>query len=486
MSLRRYNAKTLGNLIVNRCLDGAVGRVVFGNPIPVDRLFASIRALPFNEPDFIISVLPRLLVCAILGGIYSTQKTADNAKLFRSSALETFLNIRLTLHPTIDRSSSCESLDASPPSDALLLILNVYEALVPIDESVASQFLDLITTLEPGDQGDIWLVKAAARVYFKGGDRSLARHFMASLPAFLLSRSGFQKVSLVLSSVSLLIPTFGPASLAPLDFFWPAVLAAAHSSAAVRASALSLLLEIIPCALANGRFVDINGLHTTRFASAQIDDSVTAFEDSLGANFTKNFSHAFTTALARAFADPETRGAALRLMRMCLGGCPPALAVYYALPFVAYGHDDCGWLIAAAHSECSTIAEFLFDGRAPIDAGHIITFLAQVYTDRYCARRIGLIAECLLLGAARFPREFAPVRNAVIAKAWKVLDAEALPGAIAEAGTFIARIGRIPGIPARSTSGRIRCDDTTLLIFLSGVAEGVAGLVCSDLGLVAA
>jgi hypothetical protein len=480
MALRRHNAEALGNLIVNRCLDGAVRRIVFGHPIPVDRLFACIRALPFSEPGFVISVLPRLLVCAILGGIYANQETADNAKQFRLSALETFERTRLTLNATIGRSSSCESLDSAPASDALLLILNVYEGLFPLSETVASQFLTLITTPEPGDRADIWLVKAAALVYFKGGDRSTALRFMSSLPAFLLSRSGFQKVSLALSSVALLIPTFPPSSTAPLLFFWPALLTATHSSAAVRGSALSLLGAVIPFALAHGGFADISGLHTTRFASAQIDDSVAAFEDSLGANFTKNFAHALTAALTRALAEPDTRAPALRIARACIAGSPRA--VYYALPFVAYGYDDCAWVIAAARSDCATIAEFLFDERPPAEAGHIITFLAGVYGDRHCARRAGLIGECLLLGAARFPRELAKVRNALVAKAWRVLDADALPGDIAVTGEFIARIAPIPGLPARSSSGRLRCDDTTLSMFLTGVADGVAGLIRSDLG----
>jgi hypothetical protein len=93
------------------------------------------------------------------------------------------------------------------------------------------------------------------------------------------------------------------------------------------------------------------------------------------------------------------------------------LAVYYALPFVAFSQADYQWILNTAH--CDSIPEFLFkdfEKRKEADATCIVGYLAHMYGDRHCSHKVEQIGDCLVYGCAKYPVYFGPIKKQMVQK----------------------------------------------------------------------
>jgi hypothetical protein len=158
----------------------------------------------------------------------------------------------------------------------------------------------------------------------------------------------------------------------------------------------------------------------------------------------------------------------------------PLEAVYYALPFVAFGQGDCAW-IPGLVSGCTSLPEFVFGHLREIPRAAralIIGYLAQMYGDRHCAHRVEQIGDCLVFGCEKRPEIFGWIKKPMVEKCWKMIDAETSEVKRANIAKVAARFYTIP--PGTAT-GRLsiasKVDDSTLGSCIGGTIQGIADLL---------
>jgi hypothetical protein len=323
-------------------------------------------------------------------------------------------------------------------------------------------------------------VKSAAKVHFGQHAIEIAFQFVPILPHLLMSNYGSQKLAVAFQCLSSLLTGFPSNSPVPIYFFWPALLAAGHSSTTLRRAGLSLLSEVL--ALVFGSSNDFGAVRRSRSLSPAILNSVGIFEEAMGVSFEATFSFAFVSVLTRAVAEVDTRVVTLKLFEMCLRGlsAQPLTAVDFALPFVAFGQDDCGWILPLV-GNCSSLADFVIgriNEQRPADRSAIIGYLAEMYGDRHCAHRIEQIAACLVLGCEKHGESFGWLKKPMVEKCWKMIDAETNPARIRTIAKVAACFYAIPAgrAPARRSAGS-RMDDNGLGSCIGGTVQGIADLL---------
>jgi hypothetical protein len=231
----------------------------------------------------------------------------------------------------------------------------------------------------------------------------------------------------------------------------------------------------------NGGVARINASRTQHSA---ISDAITIFEEEMKISFKQNFSYAFNISLTRVFEEMDTRRTAIELAKTCiqrLAGNEP-LAVYYTLPFVAFGQEDPQWVLNVTSSSCQTIGEFIFkdfDARKPDDRQDIVGYLAQMLGERHCAHRIELLADCLIFGSKTYPQLLAPFKKFMLEKCWKMLAAESNQTKIEKLAMLCASFCVMPW--AKSTNvkikiGRFNAGDDTLGVLIGNTIDSIAVL----------
>jgi hypothetical protein len=348
-----------------------------------------------------------------------------------------------------------------------------------MDDVMHDEFMSLLCQSELGDDPEIWCIKAAASAHFKYSDTSIALQLIQNLPSLLLTNFGFQKLALTFRSLGPLIIRFPDDSLIPMFFLWPALLSVSHQNQMLRRAALKLLARSIPWALDHGRFADINGLHTTRFISQAIVDSVSIYEESVGVSFSANFGFALVKAMTRSLEEVETRKAAVTVLKTCIKRCAgkPQIAAYFALGFLAYAQEDPQSILAWVPTKSATVAAFIFkdfETRMADDTAAIVRYLGQTFGSRHCAHRLEVIADCLVYGATRYPECLKLIKTNVIRMCWQLMDTE-FHGAKAEmiagvCGTFFA----LPDERQAKVQLVGRIGDDALARCITGAVDGVA------------
>jgi hypothetical protein len=207
-------------------------------------------------------------------------------------------------------------------------------------------------------------------------------------------------------------------------------------------------------ALANDAIFNLAGFQTTRYISTALDTAVDFFETGIGVSFGSHFCHAFVVALTRALQEADTRQQALDLLRVCItkGKVRPALAVHFALPFLAFANEDLGWLLAAVGGSFSTISSFLYHNFHPAlidDEPLIVGYLSHMFGDRHTAHRFGALADCIAYGVAHHPNAFATARARILARCRVMLDA---PGNVEKWEVVAAIAGKLLSSPEGTTT----------------------------------
>jgi hypothetical protein len=186
--------------------------------------------------------------------------------------------------------------------------------------------------------------------------------------------------------------------------------------------------------------------------------------------------------MTRAFEEADTRPAAWRLFAVCLQNITDqTLAVYYALPFIAFSQGDYQWILSAMH--CESIPEFLFkdfERRSDEDRGCIVAYLAHMYGHRYCSHKLEQIGDCLIHGCAKYPQYFGSLKGHIVRKCWKMLDGETNQAKIVNIGTVCACFYTVPTgrVPCRTRPAIGRVEDANLATYIAGTIDGVADLLC--------
>jgi hypothetical protein len=397
----------------------------------------------------------------------------EKARLFLDSALQT-LEPAYPLFTKLRRKLA-RAMENAKTVDALVLIDAVHRVTAIVGDDVRARFQALVTTLSPADNLDIWLVKAAAAVHFNGGDFQTGLRYIERLPRLFRSNFGAQKLALAFTSLASVITKFPPDSVLPLLFMWAALLALSHPSQRLRGAATALLTVILPFGLAR---LDMAAIEATRCTSDVVANAVARFENEFRVNFAANFAYAFNIALTRVFEEVETRRAGVALLKAFIPKLREGdanLAVYFALPFVAFGQEDAQWIANGS------ISEFIFrdfGARKKDDAADIVTYLAMMLGERHCAHRIEVIADCLIYGAKQCPEVVRMVKRMALEKCWKMLASENNQGKIDKIAEMCAAFCVIPWpkellVPAKAD----RPPEDVVNAYIAGTIDGIAAYV---------
>jgi hypothetical protein len=253
---------------------------------------------------------------------------------------------------------------------------------------------------------------------------------------------------------------------------WPALLGTCHTNSMLRSASLRLLDRVLSFAIANW------GTSPARWLPEPLAASVSLFEQHMRISFAANFPFAMIVSLNKALEELASRQAALDVLMVC-ANLDKANAGYWALPFVAFAKEDPAPLLAG---DGGSLPEIVFGGFATAkqdQIAEIVGYLTVAFTDWRCAHRLDTIADCLSYGANKYPQHFAPVRNVIVGKCWKLLEAEAPPSRIARlsavSGAFLSIRPSKGGIQPRTENPKL--NDDTLMTFVGGMIDKVAAAV---------
>jgi hypothetical protein len=483
-TLRAIQAQNvLGDFVVNHCLDGCVRRHSFGGYLPIGKIFNSIVTLPFKSPNFVSTNLPALIFCSIVSAIHSSQEVLDSARLFLDSAIESIypppnnlLNARAKVRSLMQNAKLIESIS---------MIDFGHKLSAAISEEVGSKYIEMITDPKPGENMEIWYIKVAASAHFNCCKSSeIGLKFVRALPGIFQSGFHPQKLALVFSTVGTLLPTFPKDSNVPIMFLWCALLSVSHSNHQLRTASTRMLAKLVPYAL--GIFRTIHKVGQSRFFSNIVADAVETYEGTIHFSFQENFAYAFNVQLTRALEDIETRQRAVELVKECLGllRADHMAAVWFALSFVAFAHDDPQWVLNTVETKCQSIGDFIFysfDKRGEDERDAIVSYLARMFGERLCAHRTELLADCLMFGIRKCPRCFRKYKSYVLNICWKKLTTEVRAMAFDRLAMLFATMVALDGKQGRAADPEtLRASDDVLGIYIRSSVDGIAALASRE------
>ena len=456
-----HNQAVLGNVIVTRCLDGAVRRKQFDERLSRPQIFAVIPTLPFHALSFVQADPAVLLFSSVISSIYTEPEISANAGIFLESSCHTLAS---SGSPQILKlGMNLISLMKDAKSEDPMEILRLGAAIAKqMGADISKSYKRMLRYPDQADNQDVWYIRAAAAVHSVGGNYTTAVHFMQTLPEMFSMDVvfGYQKLALCFRCFSRLIKTFPSTSRTPLNLFWVAMLSLLHSNTLLRVSALELISVLCDFAMKNSGFMSIEDFKNHRHDN--INHCVSTCEDEIGVRFDDNFALAFINFLARSMEEAQTRPSAIALLRVCISHMSkrPKAALFYILPLIVYAPEECASALACVKTKHSSVPDFVIAKirKIPEEAGMIIGYLAAMFG---CSKNIDLIADCLIAGAQSCPMLFSHAKKVIVEKCFKMLLLDRTELTIEKvsqvAGVFLAL--EDPVGPSKTLGSRINFGD---------------------------
>jgi hypothetical protein len=412
------------------------------------------------------------------------QEVAGHARTLLLGSLATFEN---ELELDIGRHRQKLSTLTENPKliDAVAVLEAGVAATGAIDDAIRADLYRMVVHFLAGENPSIWSLRAAAAISFGEGTYATALTFIARL-AVVDADFGIQAFALGFNSISKLLPQFPKESAIPVFLVWCAILGACHSNLMLRRSSLQLLSKVIPFALENAGFANINDMSRTRGVSHHFQEGLSLFEEDQHVDFTANFAFAFAVSLRKALEEVVTRSYAVSLLKLCIKLSPPSIGVFFMLPVIAYSPEDPLMVVAQIAPDSSGVGDFLFtdfENRPAKEQSDIVLYLADAFGNRYSAQRMESIAECLIWGAERYSEVFAGVRAALMDKCSKMLPAEKNPARLDRISAVQAEFYELPAGTKPVAPMSSKLVDDNLTTYLNGVVTGVAEVLAMNIRL---
>ncbi|KAI5549005.1 hypothetical protein TVAGG3_0176830 [Trichomonas vaginalis G3] len=124
-----------------------------------------------------------------------------------------------------------------------MIVSNLVKAGIELCQAFSPQekarYEGFIKSQEPGENPNMWYIKAAAMVQNGNRDTSFVNKFVDLLPSLFALKPGHLRLELCFETLSSIIPLMESTSLVPLILVWPALYSSCHLNMQLRNSALN-------------------------------------------------------------------------------------------------------------------------------------------------------------------------------------------------------------------------------------------------------
>lgn len=421
----------MGHLLIEKILDGTVRRNPYGNPIKHSRIFGALKHLPFSCPKFVEGHIAALVFSSVFGSVHVEKDTSDIITFLRSTVMVIEKEYPEKNGSIITRFQVMEKLLERHREMIVSQLISagsdLCNAFSPHEKARYEAF---INSQEPGENPNMWYIKAAAMVQNGNRDTHFVNKFVDLLPSLFQLKPGHLRLELCFDTLSSIIPDMEPSSLVPLILVWPALYSTCVLNIQLRNSALKLLNVCIQFAYDHGDFKNIGGIETTTYISTQLTKTLDEFRASFGSDPENPFIYVLSQALSRGFESQETQEAAIAIAKTCINALKdrPFLATHFVMPLIAYTDLDI-LPICSCFTEQKTPAEIIFENfeqRRELDQVYIAAYMSNCITDGACKNYTHRIAEILTYGAQKFPPFFKPFKTNVVSRCWKMIDSNVI------------------------------------------------------------
>ncbi|EAX96365.1 hypothetical protein TVAG_337970 [Trichomonas vaginalis G3] len=421
----------MGNLLIEKILDGNIRRNPFGNSIKSRRIFGALQHLPFDCPQFVEGHIAPLVFSSVFGSVHVEKDTNSIITFLRSTAVcmekkyPEKSGIILTRFQVIEK--LLEHHREMIVSNLVTAGIELCQAFSPQEKA---RYEGFIKSQEPGENPNMWYIKAAAMVQNGNRDTSFVNKFVDLLPSLFALKPGHLRLELCFETLSSIIPLMESTSLVPLILVWPALYSSCHLNMQLRNSALKLLNVCLQFAYDHGDFKNIGGIETTTYISEQLTKTLSNFKDSFGSDKDNSFIYTLSQALSRGFELLETQAEAINVAKTCINALKdrPFLATHFVMPLICYTSEDIV-PICSCFSQMTTPAEIIFENfeqRRELDQVYIAAYMTNCVADGACKNNTSRIAEVLTYGAQKFPPFFKPFKANVVSRCWRMIDAKTI------------------------------------------------------------
>lgn len=440
----------IGDLLINKMLDGVIRRRSFDNGIKPEKVFSVLRTLSFELPEVVTNRIAPLVFGCVFGAVHADQEVVDDIRIIITATVRNICKMNPEKETDlIAQNLYIQNLLKRPRDMSVSALMTAGDNLCGcIGENEKQSYRSYISNQSACENPSMWYIKASSMVQMGNTDKAFIQKFISIMSQLFDSPLGHLRLELCLATLSSLMDLVPDTSYEPVFLFWPSLYASSHPNTHLRLSGLMLLEKTIQFCGRNGGFRNINGIESSAFITQGLTDSLALFRDGFKGDMSQNFTYLLVAALTRGFEEIDTRNQAGVVAKLCMKSLAsrPFMASHYLLPFIAYPDEDIV-SIASIFSQKKTVTEIIFDSfeqRREIDQMFIAGYLTSVWVDRFSAQNSRIIADCLIAGASKYPHVFRPAMNSVVSKAWRITDSESRMESVDIAATVSAHFLSIP------------------------------------------